>query len=170
MKMLPVLLALFLSLNAYSGELDNVFSEGVFGTEWGQSSKEVAVIFPSGKKETSYGSTRITVEDGREVLGLSRSSSSKITFVFDTQDRLFIAGVAFDSGDDYAKLMRKLDTLFGGRENLENDIGATGLIWKDEKTKLSVIYVPGMFSSETILNIEHLGLQKNTKSKEDLGF
>lgn len=170
MKLLPALFALFLSLGAHSGELDDVFSKGVFGTIWGQSSKEVAAQFPSGKKETLYGSTRINVEDGRAVLGISRSSDSELIFVFDTNNRLSSAGVYFDGKNDFAKLMQKLDSLFGERSPAAGVQGASVIQWRDDQTKLSLTYTSGMFSSETILTIEHLGLQKNTKSKEELGF
>lgn len=170
MKFLFFLLFLICSQALNADEIDKVFSDGIFGTVWGQSPNEVLRIYPSGKKEELYGSLRITVEDGREVLGIPRPSDGNLVFAFDTQDRLFSIGVTFGSEDDFAKLMQKIDTLFGARENLQNDTGAAGLVWNDDQTKLSLIYVPGMFSGETILSIEHLALPKNNKSKEELGF
>lgn len=170
MKSLLPWLFLLSTLNLSAGEIDDVFGTGIFGTVWGQSPNEILKVYPSGKQEVLYSSYRITVKDGREVLNLDRPKDGELVFVFDTQDRLFSVGVTFGSEDDFAKLMQKLDTLFGVRENLENELGATGLVWKDDKTKLSLIYVPGMFSGESILGIEHLALPKNNKSKEELGF
>ena len=170
MKSILFSLALLLSLNAISGELDNVFSSGVFGTKWGHSYDEIFKVFPEGEKETSYGSTRIKVEDGREVLGIKRDSDSEIVFAFDANDRLYHVGVIFDGSDDFAKLMRKLDTLFGERAKDEEANAPLMIKWKDEKTEISIIYVSGLFSSETVLGIQHLDLKKNTKSKEELGF
>jgi len=170
MKNLILFLLLLCPFSLMAGEIDDVFGSGIFGTVWGQTPNEILKVYPSGKKQESYGAYRITVKDGREILSLDRPKDGELVFVFDTQDRLFSVGVTFGSEDDYAKLMQKLDTLFGGRDNLENDIGATGLIWKDDKTKLKLLYVPGMFSGETMLSIEHLSLPKNNKSKEELGF
>lgn len=170
MKYILAAITLFLSLTSYSGELDTVFSEGVFGTKWGQTYDEVFKVFPDGEKETSYGSTRITVEDGREVLGIKRDSDSEIVFAFDADGRLYHVGVTFRGSDDFSKLMRKLDTLFGERAKDEAVNAPLMIKWEDEKTTISIIYVSGLFSSEAILGIQHLGLQKNTKSKEELGF
>jgi len=172
MKLLVVFLA-FISLATFAigEEVEDVFGAGVFDTKWGDSMSDVQAIFPEGAKK-SYGKiSHYQILDGRTVLGIEREEEDVIVFAFDSANRLISVGVHYDGYLEITNLMGKLDTLFGKHTDREVE-GASAPIkeWVGKGVSLSLILLPGMFTTKTVFGIEYTGPEKPANEKEDLGF
>jgi hypothetical protein len=169
MKSLLFCLLVIIQFNASAGEISKVFGVGIFDTLWGDSVEDVNDVFPDGKIETYGDITQLVIKDGRSVFGLERDKKALIRFAFDSEGRLNGAAVYFD-GDDYTSLISKLSTLFG-EYSKPNPQSYTALQWpKDNEITLFLSLAPSTFSMETVFSIGYSGLNKPSKSKEELGF
>lgn len=169
MRSLLFLLLVMIQFSVSAGEISKVFSEGVFGTVWGDKIDDIKKVFPNGKIEKYGEIIQFVIKDGRSVLGLKRDKKALIRFSFDSESRLSGVAVYFD-GDDFSSLILELNTLFG--EYTKPKVGSYVVIqWpKDNEVTLTLSAIPTTFSMETVFSIGYSGLNKPNKSKEQLGF
>ena len=162
MRFLCCLALLALSIYSSAGEIANVFGEGVFDLRWGNSVSDVQAVFPTGKY-TERGSARVlAVSDGRTVLGINREKNSTLGFVFNAVNRLYYVGVVF-KGEDYNKIVSKLDQLFGSHiGNEQPDFKSSSIFvtrWpKDEDIEVKLMLMQNASDHISSLSIEYFGL------------
>lgn len=138
MKLISIILFVFLLMPAHAATIEEVFGDGVFGLNWGDSPSQVSNKFPTAKKKNYQSIVWFEVKDSRSVLGIDRSNKL-LTFSFDTESRLIGVAVNFDS-DDYGAVLVKLNTLFG--EYTKVDGGQSAMQWRGGEVVLTLLYVP----------------------------
>lgn len=167
--------ALFLqliSLTSFAGNISNIFGDGVFGAEWGDTKEQVKEELPGGEENNEFGMVTYEIKDGRDLFDAERNSSDYIKFTFDSSDELMGVTIQFplNSVDDYVKLLTKLTTAFGEGEGVPNSVGANMVKWREEDVTIGLLHVPGSFSlGQLLLTIEY-GQAPAPVSKSKLGF
>ncbi len=165
-KTIIFLWVIIYSTVSFAGGISDTFNEGVYDTKWGEKFSKIKELYPESKVDRLKNISQLTIEDGREVLGVSRDSDSKISFIFDADDRLNGVSVYFD-GEDYYSLISKLTTLFGQYKTQS----ANYVQWEQDGDVIitASINVSG-FSSEAIFSIGYYKLPTVKISKKGLGF
>ena len=112
------------------------------------------------------------MKDGRELFGINRKKKSKISFSFDSENRLIGIGAYFDKSD-MGQLMTKLNTQFGQPIDSPSKSQYSLARWKDSRDsqlELSLTMIPKTFGIDILFSIAIEGLRKPKVAKEDLGF
>jgi hypothetical protein len=179
-KIIPLLL--LISFNSWADNVNQIFGDGIFETNWGQSFEEVAERFPSGKikqpskldLETVKDISKVfVVKDERTVLGVKRKKSHSINYNFDKSQKLKQIRVQFRAIDQI-ELLNTLESLLG-RTNIEATRGDLAFYtrWLDDKSSISVTLFRG--KEGRVLYHAYLVITKESRieeviSKEALGF
>ncbi|WP_283710993.1 hypothetical protein [Pseudoalteromonas prydzensis] len=166
MRLFLSILFLFFLLPAKAATIAELFGDGVFGTQWGDTIEAVANKLPNTTKESVGDIAWLELKDSKEVLGVKRQNRNT-SFVFDSEMRLNGVGVYFDV-EDYPLLLNKLTTLFGKYTQLENN--KTAMQWVSGDFTLVLVFVNAGLSTNAVLSISYNGLKKPKTSKEELGF
>ncbi|KTD98804.1 hypothetical protein [Pseudoalteromonas sp. H71] len=169
--LLSVIFLLFLSPSK-AATITELFGDGVFGTQWGDSFETVLAKYPKAKKKNISDTIWLEIKDSRKVFDIDRNKQ-RLHFSFDSEMRLIGVGVTFDV-DSYSTLINKLTTLFGydfEKPNVaSSNMASTTLVWKDNETSVSVGVIPTTFGLETMLGVGYSGLDKPESDKKSLGF
>lgn len=166
MRLFLSIIFLFFLSPLKAATITELFGDGVFGTQWGDSISTVEQKLPKANKESIGDITWLELEDSREVLGIKRQDQ-KLHFSFDSEDRLIGVAVYFDQ-DDYTTALNRLNTLFGEYEKIDGNYMV--IQWKASEFVLSLNMVPNGFGVDTLFSIGYYGLSKPHASKESLGF
>lgn len=174
MRKLALIVALLFAQAAHAGPLAELFADGVFGLPWGSSLDDVKTAFPDGKSDNQSSIPRYAVKDDRPLFNIERTPKNEITFVFDAHGDMHGVGIEFPAkgAEVFTVLLNTLTTYFGPHENVPNDLGTVAVKWPmDEGVTLSLIHLPGVFSSgDVLVSIGYTAQQRDTPTKESLGF
>jgi hypothetical protein len=161
MRSFLLLVLLFISQPAFSGEIAQHYAHGAFDTRWGDSIENVKAVFPTGKREAYKQVVMFVVRDGRPLFNVARKKNAFITFGFDPEYKLNSVAVEFQIAD-YEALLKSLDQQFGAHTMQVDDNTARIATWpRDDGIELSLTMSrAGFFSQEikTSLNIIYTGL------------
>jgi len=163
--LLGVIFLLFLSPSKAT-TITELFSDGVFGTQWGDSLETVLAKYPKAKKKNISDIVWLELKDSRKVFEIDRDKQ-RLHFSFDSEMRLSGVGVTFDT-ESYITLTNKLTTMFGDFE--KPNMATATLVWKDKETSISLALIPATFGMETMLSVGYSGLDKPESDKKSLGF
>ncbi|MDN3406086.1 hypothetical protein SAMN04487870_2244 [Pseudoalteromonas sp. DSM 26666] len=166
MRLFLSILFLFFSLHSKAATITELFGDGVFGTQWGDSFETVLAKYPKAKKKNISDIVWLELKDTRKVFEIDRDRQ-RLHFSFDSEMRLIGVGVTFDT-ESYITLTNKLTTMFGDFE--KPNMASATLIWKDKKTYINLALIPSTFGMETMLSVGYVGLDKPESDKKSLGF
>lgn len=166
MKLIISLVFLFFLAPVKAASITELFGDGVFGTQWGDSLESIKNKYPRVEFKELGEIVWLELKDSREILGIKRQEQ-KLHFSFDSENRLIGVAVYFDQ-DDYTTALNKLNTLFGEYEKVDGHDMV--LQWKAAEFILSLNMVPNGFGVETLFSIGYYGLSKPEASTESLGF
>ena len=172
-KIIPLLL--LISFNSWADNVNQIFGDGIFETNWGQSLSELSELFPKGKIKSVSGLEMLTVKDGRTVLGIERSKKHKINYNFNVGKKLNQVRVQFD-GSSYPEALNILTATLGST-NLESIQGGMAIgytRWFNENKTISVAIFKAaggfLVNFHTYLVITKELELDGTVKKEELGF
>jgi hypothetical protein len=166
MRVLLSVIFLFFLSPSKATAITELFADGVFGTQWGDTLEAVANKLPNTNKESIGDIVWLELKDSKEVLGVPRENQ-ELYFSFDAENRLNGVAVYYNS-DDYGVLLNKLNTLFGEYTQVEGN--KTALQWKSSDFVLTLSFVTIGINTNSVFSIGYHGLTKPNAKKEDLGF
>lgn len=162
------MLAMFLLLisnAAFAGKIDDFFSDGAFGVQWGSTIDEVRELHPKGTAKEYVGIQSYIVPHSTPVLKIEREDTD-ITFTFNSEGKLHAIGVSFE-GNDIAEAFSSLKSNFGENEPLSD---SPRIAWpQDGNIKMYLVSIPSGFSVKPVLTIENVA-PSSEASKDALGF
>lgn len=164
-KGLSLALLIAVSTPALAGKVAQLFSDGVFGVQWGANLDEVKASFPEGEVKTYIGIDNYIVPHSKPVLGITRQDTD-ITFTFNADKKLHAVGVSFE-GNEFTDVYSALNTHFGKHQPVS---GSQTIRWPtDEGISMYLVSFPTGFSIKPMLTIEYIAPMDNA-SKDELGF